>query len=73
MMKALAALATYRYACLGIEMNGSHGGIKICKTDYTQEELKKIVQTYILELINKASIGMSLKQSEGRVAHIKGL
>lgn len=56
-MKALAALATYRYACLGIDMNGSHGGIKIYKPDYTEMELKNTVQKYILELINRGAFG----------------
>lgn len=59
-MKALAALATYRYACLGIDMNGSHGGIKIHKSDYSDSELKKIVQKYALELINRGALGRYL-------------
>lgn len=57
MMKASAALATYKYACLGIDMNGSHGGIKICKSDYSEQELKSIVQKYTFELIKRASFG----------------
>lgn len=57
MVKALAALATYRCACFGIDMNGSHGGIKVCKSDYTEEELKSIVQKYALELINRGALG----------------
>lgn len=57
MMKALAALATYKYACLGIDMKGSHGGIKVCKSDYSEKELKSIVQKYGLELISRGSFG----------------
>lgn len=58
MMKALSVLATYKYALFGIDMNGSHGGIKICKSEYTEEEHKVIIQKYILELVNKGSFGM---------------
>lgn len=57
MMKALAALATYKYACFGIDVNGSHGGIQICKTDYTENELKDIVQTYIVGIVSRGSLG----------------
>lgn len=60
MMKALATLATYRYACLGIDMNGSHGGIKICKSDYTEGELKSIIQKYAAEVLRKGSLGRYL-------------
>lgn len=59
-MKALATLATYRYGCMGIDMTGSHGGIKICTQDYNETELKHVIQTYAFEMARRGSLGMYL-------------
>lgn len=50
-VKALATLSTYKYACLGIDMAGSHGGIVIDPAVYTEEERKSILMKYALELV----------------------
>ncbi|XP_018577510.1 glutamate dehydrogenase, mitochondrial-like [Anoplophora glabripennis] len=52
-MKGLAVLSTYRNACMGINMAGAHGGIKICPKNYSPDELQRIVELYCTELIKK--------------------
>ncbi|KAJ8933397.1 hypothetical protein NQ314_014037 [Rhamnusium bicolor] len=52
-MKALSVLSTYRNACMGINMAGAHGGIKICPKNYSENELQNIVELYTAELIKK--------------------
>ncbi|XP_074033596.1 glutamate dehydrogenase, mitochondrial isoform X2 [Leptinotarsa decemlineata] len=52
-MKALSVLTTYRNACMGINMAGAHGGLKICPTDYSEGELQNIVEQYASALIEK--------------------
>lgn len=54
----MAALSTYRYACLGIDMAGSCGGIKINPVDYDRDDLKVILQSYAMELGKRGLYGM---------------
>ncbi|KAJ8918047.1 hypothetical protein NQ315_011503 [Exocentrus adspersus] len=56
-MKGLAVLATYRNACMGINMGGAHGGIKIRPQEYSLNELQRIVELYTMELIKKGYSG----------------
>ena len=56
-MKALAALSTYKHACMGIRLAGGHGGIKIDPTEYTELELQRIVKKYAGELYLKGFCG----------------
>ena len=56
-MKALAALSTYKHACMGIRLAGGHGGIKINPTEYTELELQRIVKKYAGELYLKGFCG----------------
>lgn len=52
-MKALSVLAAYRNSCAGICIAGACGGIKINPSNYSQNEMKNIVETYALELREK--------------------
>ncbi|KAG5892820.1 hypothetical protein JTB14_033384 [Gonioctena quinquepunctata] len=52
-MKALAALSTYRNACMGINMAGAHGGLKIRPENYSKSELQNIIEQYASELVGK--------------------
>nr|CAH7745130.1 unnamed protein product [Callosobruchus chinensis] len=52
-MKGLSVLSAYKNACLGINMAGAHGGIKIDPTEYSENELKSILENYTVQLMNK--------------------
>lgn len=56
-VKALAALSTYKHACVGINMAGAHGGLRICKEDYSLRELKKAVQNFAKEVGKRGFCG----------------
>lgn len=56
-VRALAALSTYKHACIGINMAGAHGGLRICKEDYTQHELKKAIQNFAREVGKRGFCG----------------
>lgn len=58
--RALAALSTYRYACMDIEMSGSAGGIKIYPKDFSQDEYKSIIEKYSAELARMNLCGMKV-------------
>lgn len=55
--KALAVLSTYRNACVGINLGGSHGGIKVDPSVYNKSELRDVVQTYTRELSKRNFCG----------------
>lgn len=56
-VKAFSVLSTFKHACLGIEMSGAHGGLKISSYDYEPKELKDIVVSYGKELATKGFLG----------------
>ncbi|GJQ74499.1 hypothetical protein Trydic_g21368 [Trypoxylus dichotomus] len=56
-IKAFSVLSTFKHACLGIQMSGAHGGIKISGFDYDPKELKNIVVSYGKELARRRFLG----------------
>nr|XP_022903878.1 glutamate dehydrogenase, mitochondrial-like isoform X2 [Onthophagus taurus] len=56
-IRAFSILATYKHACFGIDMAGSHGGLKISGYDYDSSDLKNIVVTYGKELAKRGFLG----------------
>ncbi|CAH1118827.1 unnamed protein product [Phaedon cochleariae] len=52
-MKALSVLSTYKNACVGVNMAGAHGGLKIRPQNYSVDELRNIVERYASELVEK--------------------
>lgn len=56
-VRAFSVLSTFKHACLGIEMSGAHGGLKISGFDYETNELKDIVISYGRELARRGFLG----------------
>ncbi|KAK9754370.1 Glutamate/Leucine/Phenylalanine/Valine dehydrogenase [Popillia japonica] len=56
-VRSFSILSTFKHACLGIEMSGAHGGLKISGIDYDTTELKDIVVSYGRELAKKGFLG----------------
>lgn len=59
--KALAALSTYQYACMGIDMVGSSGGLKTDFKNFTEDDHKAIIEMYIAELARRNLYGRACK------------
>lgn len=57
-IKALASLSTYKYAIMGIDLLGAHGGIIVSPTDVEEYELQKIIETYAKELTRRGFCGI---------------
>ncbi|EDW67831.2 glutamate dehydrogenase, mitochondrial [Drosophila virilis] len=56
-VKALAAIMTFKCACVNLPFGGSKGGIRIDPKNYTVKELQTITRRYTMELLKRNMIG----------------
>nr|XP_036674271.1 glutamate dehydrogenase, mitochondrial [Drosophila suzukii] len=56
-VKALAAIMTFKCACVNLPYGGSKGGVCIDPKQYTVDELQTITRRYTMELLKRNMIG----------------
>ena len=57
---ALASLMTYKNAVVDVPFGGAKGAIKLNKSEFTEEELERVIRRYTVELIKKNAIGPAI-------------
>ena len=57
-VRAFSVLSTYKHACVGLNMAGAHGGIKLSGEGYSVKEMKNIIEGYGRELTKKGFLGI---------------
>lgn len=56
-VKALAAIMTFKCACVNLPYGGSKGGVRLDPKNYTASELQTITRRYTMELLKRNMIG----------------
>lgn len=57
-VRAFSVLSTYKHACIGLNMAGAHGGIKLSGEGYSVKEMKNVIEGYGRELTKKRFLGI---------------